>query len=97
MISLFFHRTHEWMLVFTRKIHHLRDLCLCDFMAIDTDDGQTKTITVDEDYIRESIAYPAKKIVARGKYKNGGMGAFEINDERLSCLIDFMKSLAEEN
>ena len=59
------------------------------------EDGQEKTVTVDEDYIKESIAYPAKKIVWRGRYKNGGMPAAQLSDDKLSCLIDFMKSLAD--
>ena len=60
-----------------------------------SEDGEVKTITVDEDYIKESIAYPAKKIVWRGRYKVGGMPAANLSDDKLSCLIDFMKSLAD--
>ena len=58
------------------------------------EDGEEKLITVDEDYIKESIAYPAKKIVWRIPYKKGGMPAANLSEDKLSCLIDFMKSLA---
>ena len=60
------------------------------------EDGETKSITVDEDYIRESIAMPAKKIVARDPYNKGGMSAFDnLDEQRVACLIAFMKSLAD--
>ena len=60
------------------------------------EDGEEKLITVDEEYIKESIAYPAKKIVWRIPYKKGGMPAANLSEDKLSCLIDFMKSLAED-
>ena len=46
-----------------------------------------------ENYVRESINYSTKKIV---KGYPAQMPKFEINDERLSFLIDFMKSPLEE-
>ena len=59
------------------------------------EDGATKTITVDEAYIAESIAYPTKKIVAEEPYNKGGMSAFPNLDEtRVKGIIAFMKSLA---
>ena len=58
--------------------------------------GETKTITVDASYIAESIADPNKKIVAEPPYNKGGMTAFPNLDEaRVACLIEFMKSLAD--
>ncbi len=64
--------------------------------------GAKKTITVDEDYIRESIAEPAKKIAA--EFPAGGMSDFaDLDPKRASnpalakrkvdALILYMKSL----
>lgn len=58
--------------------------------------GETKTITIDDDYIIESIKSPSQKIVAEAPYNKGGMSNFDnLDDPRIACLIDFMKSLAD--
>lgn len=58
--------------------------------------GETKTITVDDAYVAESIVNPNAKIVAEEPYNKGGMSSFANLDEaRISCLIDYMKSLAD--
>jgi cytochrome c oxidase subunit 2 len=55
--------------------------------------GQTKTITVDEAYIMESIRDPMKKIVAEPPYNKGGMAdSFDdLDDKRIKGLIELMK------
>ena len=59
------------------------------------ENNETKTITTDEAYIIESIKDPTKKIVAELPYKLGSMSKFDtLTDERIACIIDFMKSLA---
>lgn len=61
--------------------------------------GETKTITTDETYIKESIRSPMQKIVADPKYRNGVMSAWteeSLSDAKIACLIDYMKSLADK-
>ncbi len=58
-------------------------------------DGSTSTITVDEAYIKESIAMPNAKKVAELPYRNNNMTAFpDLDERRVNCLIAYMKSLA---
>ncbi|MFT4512718.1 MAG: cytochrome c oxidase subunit 2 [Planctomycetota bacterium] len=58
--------------------------------------GETKTITTDDAYIIESIKDPTKKIVAEDPYRKGAMSKFDnLDDARIACLIDYMKSLAD--
>ena len=58
--------------------------------------GVTKTITVDEAYIAESIAKPMQKVVAEQPYNNGSMTAFPtLPESRVKGIIQFMKSLAD--
>jgi len=58
--------------------------------------GATKTITVDDAYIIESIKDPTKKIVAEAPYNRGGMSKFDnLDEQRVACLIAYMKSLAD--
>lgn len=60
-------------------------------------DGTTQTVTVDEAYIKESIAMPNAKKVAELPYRNANMSAFANLDERqVNCLIAYMKSLASK-
>tara|TARA_R110002072_G_scaffold206029_1_gene363827 strand:+ start:40273 stop:41337 length:1065 start_codon:yes stop_codon:yes gene_type:complete len=60
------------------------------------EDGETKTITVDDAYIIESIKNPTKKIVAEEPYRRGAMSKFDnLDDARIACLIAYMKSLAD--
>jgi cytochrome c oxidase subunit 2 len=53
-----------------------------------------ETVTVDEDYLRESILTPEKKIVAG---YNPIMPAFEgrISDAELAALVEYIKSLGD--
>lgn len=61
------------------------------------EDGQTKTITTDDAYIIESIKNPTKKIVAEEPYRGRNMTKFDnLDDARIACLIDYMKSLADK-
>jgi cytochrome c oxidase subunit 2 len=57
------------------------------------DDG--RTVTADEDYVRESILYPQAKIVA-GYPRPSPMPAFlgQLNEEQIIDLIAYVKSLA---
>eukprot|EP00438_Fugacium_kawagutii_P027027 Skav235046 [mRNA] locus=scaffold7855:41:2752:+ [translate_table: standard] len=60
------------------------------------ENGETKSITVDEEYIKESIAMPSQKIVARDPYNKGGMSAFDNLDEKrdyLNCSKGIMSWL----
>lgn len=58
--------------------------------------GETKTITVDEAYIVESIRFPEKKKVLEAAYARNNMTAFPDLDERkIKGLIEYMKTLAE--
>jgi cytochrome c oxidase subunit 2 len=58
--------------------------------------GVRKTITVDEDYIIESVHKPEAKKVAEAPYVNNAMTAFPDLDERkIKGLIEYMKTLAE--
>lgn len=58
-------------------------------------DGTTQTVTVDEAYIKESIAMPNAKKVAELPYRNNNMSAFaDLDERRVNCLIAYMKSLA---
>jgi len=58
--------------------------------------GETKTITTDDAYITESIRKPTQKIVAEEPYRGRNMSNFEtLDDARIACLIDYMKSLAD--
>ena len=54
-------------------------------------DGQT--VTIDEDYIRESIEYPNKKLVAN--FAGGQMPTFKgvLTDKQIGDLIVYIKSL----
>lgn len=58
--------------------------------------GETKTITTDDAYLIESIKDPTKKVVAEAPYNKAAMSKFDnLSDERIACLIDYMKSLAD--
>jgi cytochrome c oxidase subunit 2 len=60
------------------------------------EDGVTKTITVDDAYIIESIKNPTRKIVAEEPYRGRNMSKFDnLDDARIACLIAYMKSLAD--
>lgn len=59
--------------------------------------GETKTITVDDAYIAESINEPMKKIVAELPYRNNIMAAQGLDEKRVAGIIAYMKSLADEN
>jgi cytochrome c2 len=81
----------SWMELFTKKgdnyIGRQREVI---------EDGVTKTITVDDAYIIESIKAPTKKIVAEEPYRGRNMPAREdLNEARVACLIAYMKSLAD--
>jgi cytochrome c oxidase subunit 2 len=81
----------SWMELFTKKgdnyIGRKREVI---------EDGVTKTITVDDAYIIESIKAPTKKIVAEEPYRGRNMPAREdLNEARVACLIAYMKSLAD--
>jgi len=59
--------------------------------------GVAQTLTVDDDYVRESIAMPAAKIVAEEPYNKGGMTAFpDLPESRVNGILAFMKSLADQ-
>ena len=58
--------------------------------------AETKTITTDEAYIIESIKNPTAKIVAEAPYNKGGMSKYDtLSDDRIACIIAYMKSLAD--
>jgi cytochrome c oxidase subunit 2 len=58
--------------------------------------GVTKTITTDDAYIIESIKNPTKKVVAEAPYNKNSMSKFDtLTDDRVACLIAYMKSLAD--
>jgi cytochrome c oxidase subunit 2 len=64
--------------------------------VLDQADGKIKTVTADEDYIRESITYPDAKIVTgyaplMPSYRN------QLSEEQLFDLIEYIKSLAATN
>jgi cytochrome c oxidase subunit 2 len=52
-------------------------------------------VTVDEDYIRESIYYPQRKVVAG--YPAGGMNSFlgQLSEEDVKAVIWYMKSISD--
>jgi cytochrome c oxidase subunit 2 len=68
--------------------------------------GVKKTITVDANYIAESIAKPNAKIVAESPYDKGGMSDFpdldparardpEMAKRKVAGLVEYMKTLAK--
>ena len=60
------------------------------------ENGETKTITVDDAYVVESVHLPEKKKVLEDPYYKNNMTAFPDLDERkIKGIIAFMKSLAE--
>ena len=60
------------------------------------EDGETKTITTDDAYIIESMKNPTKKIVAESPYSKNAMSKFDnLSEDRMACLIAYMKSLAD--
>jgi cytochrome c oxidase subunit 2 len=60
------------------------------------ENGENKTITVDDAYVLESIRTPEKKKVLEEPYYKNNMTAFPDLDERkIKGIIEFMKSLAE--
>ena len=60
-------------------------------------DGNTKTITVDDAYIIESIKDPNALKVAKPPYNSNNMTAFpQLDDKRLNGIIEYMKTLAEQ-
>lgn len=69
------------------------------------ENGQKKTITVDDAYIIESITKPTAKLVAEPPYDKGGMADFpdldparatdpKLAERKLKGLIEYMKKLA---
>lgn len=58
--------------------------------------GAKQTVTVDFDYIKESIHDPTAKL-AVGFEKNAMTAFPTLDDARINLIIDFMKSLAEDN
>ena len=59
------------------------------------EDGQKSTITVDDAYIKESIAKPNQKKVVTFETQN--MTPFDLDELRVRCIIDYMKSLADQD
>jgi len=57
--------------------------------------GQTTAgpVTTDDDYLRESIEYPEKKIVAGFSGKNMPSYKGRLSEDELAALIDYIKSL----
>ena len=56
----------------------------------------TKTIPTDDAYIIESMKNPTKKIVAESPYNKNAMSKFDnLSEDRMACLIAYMKSLAD--
>lgn len=59
------------------------------------ENGETKTITVDEAYIIESVHKPDAKKVAETPYRNNNMTAYpNLEERKIKGLIEFMKTLA---
>jgi mono/diheme cytochrome c family protein len=50
-------------------------------------------VKVDDDYIRESIEYPSKKIVTGFEGKNMPSFKGRVTEQELAALIDYIKSL----
>jgi cytochrome c oxidase subunit II len=62
------------------------------------ENGETKTITVDEAYIVESVHKPEAKKVAELPYRNNAMTAFpNLEERKIKGVIEYMKSLADSN
>ncbi len=51
------------------------------------------TLTVDEEYLRESIRYPGRKIVAGYKNQMGAYPEGRLSEQELIAVIEFIKSL----
>ena len=61
------------------------------------EDGVTKTVEVDDAYIIESIKNPNQKKVAQAPYATNNMTAFpDLDDKRINGIIEYMKTLAEQ-
>lgn len=58
-----------------------------------TEDTNVGPVTIDDDYLRESIEYPEKKLVTG--FAGKAMPSFRgrITEEQMAALIDYMKSL----
>lgn len=60
------------------------------------ENGETKTITVDDAYIVESVHKPEAKKVAELPYRNNAMTAFpNLEERKIKGVIEYMKSLAD--
>ncbi|MEZ6036866.1 MAG: cytochrome c oxidase subunit II [Planctomycetota bacterium] len=62
------------------------------------ENGEKKTVTVDDDYITESIRKPDQKKVAEEPYVKNAMTPFgeaQLEDKKVKGIIQFMKSLAD--
>jgi len=59
------------------------------------ENGETKTVTVDNAYLIESVRFPnAKKVVG---FENQTMSAFpNLDDKRLNGIIEYMKTLPDQ-
>jgi cytochrome c oxidase subunit II len=55
-------------------------------------DGSTGL--VDDNYVAESIRYPARKLVAA--YPGGGMAAYNLSDREIGYLVAYMKSISDK-
>jgi cytochrome c oxidase subunit II len=63
---------------------------------VELPDKTRQTITVDDDYIRESIKQPNAKKVTELPYYNNTMSVPELDDRHINCIIAYMKSLADQ-
>ncbi|MBL3581635.1 cytochrome c oxidase subunit II [Oleidesulfovibrio alaskensis] len=67
---------------------------LYGYQRLVIEDGTERTVTADESYLIESILNPSEKLT---KGYDPVMPPYEMDEERLNALVEYMKSLSDKN